>query len=76
MRGRGNKETPRSLARRYEENARIQRALVRDLEGVQGMLDRLDRGFRCLLADEHLVTLLRAEGLDRIPSALLKRARA
>jgi ParB family chromosome partitioning protein len=73
MRGRGKKETPSSLAHRYEEHARTQRALVQDLQSVQGMLGRLACSFRCLLADEHFVTLLRAEGLDRIPSALLKR---
>jgi ParB family chromosome partitioning protein len=76
MRSRGQNETPASLVQRYEEQARGQRRLVRDLQTAQGMLERLDRSFRCLLADEHFVTLLRAERLDRILSALLKRTQA
>jgi ParB family chromosome partitioning protein len=73
MRGRGKQETPMSLVRRYEENAKAQRAFVQECHGVQEALARLDSDFRCLLADDHFLTLLRAEGLDRIPSALLKR---
>jgi hypothetical protein len=75
MRNHGEKETPASLVQRYEEHARSQRALVRDLQRVQEMLGRLNGAFSCLLADDHFVTLLRAERLDRIPSALLKRTR-
>jgi ParB family chromosome partitioning protein len=76
MQARDKKETSISLAKRYEEHARGQRAFVRELRTVQEALTRLDRNFRRLLADEHFVTLLRAEGLERIPSALLKRTQA
>jgi ParB family transcriptional regulator, chromosome partitioning protein len=75
MRGHSKKETPVSLARRYEEQARTQRTLVKDLRSVQRMLDMFDQSFACLLADEHFTTLLRAENLDRIPAVLLARAR-
>lgn len=66
-------QSPASLAARYENHAGIQRTLVRDLQRVQKMLDTVDGAFRLLLSDEHFVTLLRAEGLDRIPAALIKK---
>jgi ParB family chromosome partitioning protein len=75
MQGKPKNDTPALLARRYEEHAQGQRILVLNLSKVRRMLNKLDRSFRCLLADEHFVTLLRAEGLDRVPDALLKRVR-
>lgn len=75
MRVRSTRQTAADLAMRYEKHARIQRALVKDLQRTQDMLDEFQGAFRSLLADEHFLTLLRAEGLDRIPGALLKLAR-
>jgi hypothetical protein len=62
-----------ALAGRYEGQARTQRSLVRDLQRVRGALERLENGFRCLLTDEHFMTLVRAEGLDRVPHFLVNR---
>lgn len=75
MRVRNRRQTPASLAVRYEKHARIQRWLVRGLQRMQEILEKSDRGFRSLLADENFLTLLRAEGLDQIPHVLLQRAR-
>lgn len=73
MRGHGSEETPGSLARRYEEQARIQRSLVRDLSGVQAILRSFEGVFQELFSDDHFVTLLRAEHLGRVPKILLRK---
>jgi ParB family transcriptional regulator, chromosome partitioning protein len=75
MRSRSGPETPGSLADRFEKQASLQRAVVRDFERKKSMLERLEKTFRVLLADEHFTTLLRAESLDHIPTALLERTR-
>lgn len=64
-------ETPVSLGQRYEQQARLQRKLILELQTTQRRLDSIVRSFHRLLASEHFITLLRAEGLDRIPAALL-----
>lgn len=64
-----------TLAQRYEDQAQIQRALVRDLLRLCEIIDRLVSAFRLLFADEHFTTLLRAKGLDRAPTGLLKQIR-
>jgi ParB family chromosome partitioning protein len=74
--GGSEKQTQRGMAGRYEKQALKQRTLIRKMQALQSMLDRLDGGFRHLLSDEHFVTLLRAEDLDRIPNALLTRAKS
>jgi len=76
MRGRGKKETPAALAALYEEHARGQRELVEKLQRMDKTMAALVGDLRCLLNDEHFVTLLRAERLDRVPAALLRRAQA
>ncbi|MGA2717112.1 MAG: plasmid partitioning protein RepB C-terminal domain-containing protein [Bryobacteraceae bacterium] len=64
-------ESSETLAQRYEDQARKQRALVRDLQRLRGMSETLQNGFRLLMTDDHFGTLLRTEGLDRVPSVLV-----
>ena len=59
----------------YESHAQSQRTLARELTSVTEMLARFDEGFRMLLSDEQFVTLLRAEGLKCIPTAIKERIR-
>jgi hypothetical protein len=69
-------ESPDSLAKRYEDQAQIQRAAIRELTGLRVRLSRLECAFRTLFADEHFTTLLRAEGLDAAPAILVSRTRS
>jgi hypothetical protein len=67
------KITPSLLAQQYEMHAPEPRTHVHDLRRLQGFLEKLDSTFRHLLADENFVTLLRAENLARVPTALKNR---
>lgn len=66
-------ESSDSLARRYEEQARIQRALIAELTDLQVSLVTVEEVFKTLLRQEHFIALLRAEGLDGIPQVLVHR---
>jgi hypothetical protein len=73
MRNRASSKAPEPWKELYEREARKQRALIADLRQVLQMLDEMGHAFGILLADENFVTLLRAEGLDAIPTAILHR---
>ena len=59
----------------YQSHAPSQRALARELKGIGEMLNAYDEGFRVLFHDEQFITLLRAEGLDRVPTVIIDRTR-
>ncbi len=61
------------LLRAYEHHTQQQRALVRRSATITHRLAVLTSSLRRLLADDHLVTLLRAEGLRTIPEHLAAR---
>jgi ParB family chromosome partitioning protein len=65
--------TGQDLVRAYEHHTQQQRALVRRSTLITQRLAVLTSSLRRLLADEHLVTLLRAEGLRSMPDFLAAR---
>lgn len=67
-------ESPDTLSQRYEDQARIQRALIYALRTLREITEKLQSAFPPLLADENFTTLLRAENLNRVPAALLNRS--
>src|SRR5215469_6078778 len=67
-------ENPATLARRYRDQASIQRALIADLQRLRTALGSLRQALQTLTRDEHFATLLRAENLDDAPIAIWKTA--
>lgn len=65
--------TPQSLVRTYQHEVERQRQLVRKGDMVQERLLIVMSAMRRLFADEHFVTLLRAEGLMTLPKCLAER---
>jgi ParB family chromosome partitioning protein len=68
--------TSADLLRTYEHHTQQQRALVRRSALITQRLAILTSSLRRLLVDEHLVTLLRAEGLRSVPDFLAVRVGA
>lgn len=66
------KLTGEALVREYQQRTREQQALVRRAAQTREKLVLMKSAIRTLLADEHFVTLLRAEGLQEIPEPLVK----
>jgi ParB family chromosome partitioning protein len=64
------------LLRAYRQETDKKRLLIRKAETTRGRLVFVTEALRNLLADEHFVTLLRAEGLDTLPRPLADRFRA
>ena len=62
--------TSEALVRAYQKEADRQKLLIKKAELTQGRLLFLCQAFRSLLEDDHFVTLLRAEGLEIMPSYL------
>jgi ParB family chromosome partitioning protein len=62
--------TSDALVRAYQEEAARQRLLIKKAELTQGRLMFVIEAFRALREDEHFLTLLRAEGLDTLPTYL------
>lgn len=62
-----------ALLRAYRQDTDKKRLLVRKAETTRGRLVFVTEALRKLLADEHFVTLLRAEGLDTLPRPLADR---
>ena len=62
--------TSDTLVRVYQEEAARQRLLIKKAELTQGRLMFVIEAFRALREDEHFLTLLRAEGLDTLPTYL------
>jgi ParB family chromosome partitioning protein len=64
------------LLRAYRQETDKKRLLIRKAETTRGRLVFVTEALRNLLADEHFVTLLRAEGLDTLPRPLADRFQA
>jgi ParB family transcriptional regulator, chromosome partitioning protein len=62
----------KDLVREYEQHTEQQRSLIRRAAAVRGRLAILKASMKRLLEDDHFVTLLRAEALDKMPAALIK----
>ncbi|WP_196220703.1 plasmid partitioning protein RepB C-terminal domain-containing protein [Roseibium hamelinense] len=62
--------TSEALVRAYQKEADRQKLLIKKAELTQGRLLFICQAFRTLLEDDHFVTLLRAEGLETLPSYL------
>lgn len=60
----------KDLVREYEQHTQRQRSLVRRANIVGGRLAMLRSAISRLSADDHFVTLLRAESLDELPESL------
>jgi ParB family chromosome partitioning protein len=65
-----------ALLRAYRQDTDKKRHLIRKAETTRGRLVFVTEALRKLLADEHFVTLLRAEGLDTLPRPLADRFQA
>ena len=62
-----------SLVRTYQREVERQRKMVLKAEHAHQRLLLVVQGLKKLFADEHFVTLLRAEGLDTLPKYLAER---
>ena len=65
--------TSTSLVRTYQKEVERQKLMVRKAEFTQQKLLFVISALQQLVADEHFVTLLRAEGLDSMPKQLAER---
>jgi ParB family transcriptional regulator, chromosome partitioning protein len=74
--GRSSRLTADSLVRAFRHEADRQRLLVKKAELTRNRLVFIISALQTLLADEHFVTLLRAEGLDSMPRYLAERVKA
>jgi ParB family chromosome partitioning protein len=72
-RARPTRLTANSLVRAFRQEADRQRLLVKKAELTRNRLVFIVSALQMLLADEHFVTLLRAEGLDSLPRYLAER---
>lgn len=73
---RGAKITADVLIRAYRKETDRQQLLVRKAAVAQQRLIFVVNALRCLLADEHFVTLLRAEAMNTLPRILSERVGA
>jgi ParB family chromosome partitioning protein len=71
-RGRG-RVTSEALIRAYQRETERQRQLVKRASLTQGRLMFVTNALKRLLADDHFVTLMRAEGVGSVPTALAER---
>jgi ParB family chromosome partitioning protein len=62
--------TSDALVRAYKQEAERQKLLIKKAELTQGRLMFVVEAFRSLRDDDHFLTLLRAEGLDTLPTYL------
>ncbi len=62
-----------SLIRAYKDDTDRKRMFVRKAEATKDRLVFVTAALKALFADEHFVTLLRAEGLDTLPRNLANR---
>jgi len=65
--------TSEGLIRSYQRETERQKLLIKRASLARSRLLFVTNAMRRLLADEHFVTLLRAEGLNSIPQALAER---
>ena len=62
--------TVKAMVRHYQRETERQRTLIRRADLTEARLVVIRRAIEVLFADEHFRTLLRAEGLDTLPSQL------
>ena len=67
--------TSDALVRAYRQEADRQKLMIKKAELTQGRLLFVVEAFRALRSDENFLTLLRAEGLDMMPTYLEEQAR-
>lgn len=67
--------TSDALVRAYRQEADRQKLMIKKAELTQGRLLFVIEAFRALRSDENFLTLLRAEGLDMMPTYLEEQAR-
>ncbi|WP_323717538.1 ParB/RepB/Spo0J family partition protein [Paracoccus aminovorans] len=67
----GVRMTSAALVRAYRIEAQRQQDMIRRAQSTRGHLLFLDAAFQSLLKDENFLTLLRAEGLDSLPSMVV-----
>ena len=72
----GRPVTSDSLIRAYQKETERQRQMVKRASLAQSRLLFIANALRRLLADEHFVALMRAEGVSSVPRPLLDRIRA
>jgi len=65
--------TSETLIRAYQKETERQKLLVKRASLARSRLLFVTNAFRHLLADDHFLTLLRAEGLETLPRALAER---
>jgi ParB family chromosome partitioning protein len=64
--------TSEGLVRAYQQEAARQKLLIKKAELTQSRLMFLREAFRTLCADAHFMTLLRTEGLETMPTDLVR----
>lgn len=69
----GKHVTSEALIRAYQRETERQRQLVKRASLTQGRLMFVTNALKRLLADDHFVTLMRAEGVGSVPTALAER---
>lgn len=62
--------TSKALVEAYQQEAEKQNLMIRKAELTEGRLMFVVEAFRSLRDDDHFLTLLRAEGLDTLPTYL------
>ena len=62
--------TAQSMVRAYKRETDRQRTLIRKADLTESRLTLITSALKRLFADEHFVTLLRAEGLETLPNQL------
>jgi len=67
--------TAENLIRAYQRETERQRLLVKRASLARGRLSFICNALKRLLADDHFMTLLRAEGLETLPRPLVERMR-
>lgn len=69
----GGKLSPSALIRTYQQDVERKRQMVRKAEATRDRLTFVVQALRTLFADDGLMSLLRAEGLDTLPRNLASR---
>jgi ParB family transcriptional regulator, chromosome partitioning protein len=75
-RGREQPLSSTALIRAYREDVDRKRVLIRKSNATRDRLIFITEAMRKLLAEEHFIALLRAEGLDTLPKTLADRIQA
>jgi ParB family transcriptional regulator, chromosome partitioning protein len=62
-----------ALVKAYRQNADKQKLVIQKANATRNKMLFVTEALRKLLADEHFVTLLRAEGIETLPQPLAER---